>query len=389
MTDPTRRCEIHLGDLALALASGARGQVLSWKDWSGFDRSPAAERLLRNLLRWRDGGNIEPEADTEAGASGRSEADSAEVAAMLAEIEDPATEPPRRLEIGDELDRLGDPRHGVGLDENGLPDNDWVEISAGPFICQKGETRELPTFWIGRYPVTNRQFQAFVDGGGYDRGGRLLTQARRLVGLSGRDTDWWQDLKQPKPEKSRWPQANRPRTNVDWYEAVAFTRWLTAQLGLPEGTIRLPTEYEWEKAARGEKGLIFPWGNEYRSGFANINEKKREDGPWGLKQTTAVGIYPQSRSPYGVEDLAGNVSEWCLEEYNKPDDERIDTSDYSRGLCGGSWVDGSVDARAARARQSGDPDLRVVFLIFGCCPWSPFLSAEFPCSLDEAKRQLA
>ena len=63
------------------------------------------------------------------------------------------------------MDRLGDPRPGVGLDENGLPDIDWVEIPAGPFIYQDGETRELPGFLISRYPITNRQYQAFVDAG--------------------------------------------------------------------------------------------------------------------------------------------------------------------------------------------------------------------------------
>ena len=104
-----------------------------------------------------------------------------------------------------------------------IPDIDWVEIPGGPFIYQDGETRNLPTFWIARYPVTNAQYRTFLDDGGYQ------------------ETRWWRDLERPQPQEPRWPQPNRPRTNVDWYEAVAFGRWLNARLGLPEGSIRLPT----------------------------------------------------------------------------------------------------------------------------------------------------
>ncbi|MGR9108232.1 MAG: formylglycine-generating enzyme family protein, partial [Gammaproteobacteria bacterium] len=118
-----------------------------------------------------------------------------------------------------------------------VPDIAWVEIPAGPFLYGEGSSKrtiELPTFWIAKYPITNCQYQTFIDAGGYE-------EAR-----------WWKDLVKPKPEASRWPQANRPKTNVDWYEAVAFCRWLSAMLELKEDTIRLPTEQEWEKAARGE-----------------------------------------------------------------------------------------------------------------------------------------
>ena len=133
---------------------------------------------------------------------------------------------------------------------------------------------------------------------------------------------------------------------MDWYEAMAFTRWLTARLRLPEGSVRLPTEVEWEKAARGEKGLLYPWGNEYRSGIANIHETEGKDGRWFLEQTTAVGMYPRGQSAFGVEDLSGTVWEWCLNKYDRPDDKTADTSGDARCLRGGSWVHASDGARA-------------------------------------------
>jgi len=163
---------------------------------------------------------------------------------------------------------------------------------------------------------------------------------------------WWQDLERPAPEEPRWPHPNRPRTNVDWYEAVAFTRWLTARLGLPEGSIRLPTELEWEKAARGEKGPVYPWGNEYQAGFANVDETYGEKrGPRYLEQATAVGVSPKDRSRFGVQDMAGNVWEWCL---NKADDlEAVapDTSGASRAVRGGSRVHDPGHARAVNRRR--------------------------------------
>jgi len=210
-----------------------------------------------------------------------------------------------------------------------VPDIAWIAIPEGPFLYgEKRERQFLETFWIAKYPLTHQQYQCFIGDGGYQ-------EAR-----------WWRDLKKPEPEASRWPQPNRPRTNVDWYEAVAYTRWLSAALGLEEGAIRLPTEQEWEKAARGEKGLAYPWGEKYQSGFANINETWRREGPWDLGQTTAVGLYPQGRSPHGVEDMAGTVWEWCLNVYDTPDVVEMDDSGRPRVLRGGSWLYISGNARS-------------------------------------------
>jgi formylglycine-generating enzyme required for sulfatase activity len=124
---------------------------------------------------------------------------------------------------------------------------------------------------------------------------------------------------------------------VDWYEAFAFARWLNARLGLPDSSIRLPTELEWEKAARGEGGLSYPWGAEYRSGCANVDEKSPGEGKWYLEQTIAVGLYPHGRSPYDVHDLSGNVWEWCINKYDDLEAVAPDDSGDGRALRGGSW----------------------------------------------------
>ncbi|HRD93044.1 MAG TPA: SUMF1/EgtB/PvdO family nonheme iron enzyme [Accumulibacter sp.] len=252
-------------------------------------------------------------------AEAPAEASPPQVDQLLDELEAIETPPPRRLAIGDRLAEIGDPRPGVGLDDRGLPALDWVEIPGGEFIYQNGEKRRLPTFHMARYPITNAQYQAFIDAGGYKSKGA---------------SDWWRDLKQAKPARSSWPQANRPRTDVDWYEAVAFSRWLSVQLGYE---VRLPSDEEWERAARGRDGREYPWGKDYRTGYANINEKNSKAGEWYLAQKTAVGVYPQGASGEGVLDLAGNVWEWCVNKYDHPDQLEADTSGDRRVLRGGSW----------------------------------------------------
>ncbi len=224
-----------------------------------------------------------------------------------------------------------------------IPDIAWVEIPEGSFLYGEKKdikTLELPTFWMAKYPVTNGQYQTFIDAGGYD------------------EPRWWHDLIKPEPEDSHWTQSNRPRTDIDWYEAVAFCRWLSVMLDLGSEAIRLPSEEEWEKAARGENGLDYPWGNDYRSGFANIDETENGNGSWYLQQTTAVGLYSHSESSYGVQDLAGNVWEWCLNKYNHPKVIEPDSSGDWRVLRGGSWLVTSDFARAG-LRNGDFPGFRV------------------------------
>ena len=218
-----------------------------------------------------------------------------------------------------------------------LADIDWVEIPGGDYIYQDGKRRTLPTFHMARHPITNVRYQAFIDASGYD------------------DERWWQGIERPQPQESRWPQATRPCISVNWYEAVAFCRWLSEQLGY---TVRLPSEEEWERAARGRDGRAFPWGDDYHTGYANINETWDNAGECKLEQTTIVGAYPQGASTEGVLDMAGNVCEWCLNKHAHPEEIEPDASGDARVLRGGSWY-GNPDAVRCAERNWNSPGERV------------------------------
>ena len=214
-------------------------------------------------------------------------------------------QPEGRAAIGRALGRLGlDTRKGVGLTADGVPDIDWVEIPEGEFIYQEGERRQIDRFYIARYPVTNAQYAAFP-------GDRTA-------------------------EGPQWSESNHPRETVSWHEATAFCAWLGKQLGCEA---RLPTEEEWERAARSTDGRMYPWGGgKYLTGYANIDETYQNVGPHYLGRTSAVGIYPQGASAEGVMDLSGNVWEWCQDKYDEDGESRV--------LRGGSWNYDQENARA-------------------------------------------
>lgn len=289
---------------------------------------------------------------------------SAEVQGLLAELQNPQTLPPRRLAIGDRLNALGDPRPGVGLHpQTGLPAIDWVQIPAGSFIYQNGERPHLDSFYISRYPITNAQFQAFE-------------QAKEGYWHDA----WWKDLKrQRKLTEHRWTVANRPVENVSWYDAVAFCRWLSAKTGQ---YISLPTEQHWERAARGTEGREYPWGGAYKLGYANCDEKPSQsiwerllaEKRYFLRQTCAVGLYPQGQAASGVMDLAGNVWEWCLNKYGQPMELEPDVSGDDRVFRGGSWFNPSESLRCA-VRNGLHPSYRNNSLGFRVCAFS--LAAGF------------
>ena len=247
-----------------------------------------------------------------------------------------------------------DQRPGVGTyvraDGVKLPDIDWVHIPAGDFSYQKGTKRLDYDFWIARYPITYAQFQTFIDApDGF-------TNPRWWDGLAN---DLLRRKNQSSPPKQRFEFRNHPRENVNWYDAMAFCRWLSWQMGgsidltkIDEWTVRLPTEMEWEKAARAQTGWDYPWGPKYLEGHANIDETYQKAGTYYLRKTSAVGIYPQGDARHWkqpISDLSGNVWEWCLTDRNNPSDSATGenlSSKSLRVLRGGSWDYDQVAARA-------------------------------------------
>ena len=274
-------------------------------------------------------------------------------------VEIGALAPVDRAEMGRILSTLGDPRPGVGITQvtiDGktveLPQIEWCDIPAPPdgvFMMGADDQSDNPrrevelkySFKMSKYLVTYQQFQAFVDSGEYDH------------------PDWWNDFppeyKQQEMAEQNNAYDNHPRDRISWYQAVAFTRWLTARLrqaGLLEESveIRLPTEREWEFAARGTDERKYPYSGDFDPRKGNTDET-------GIGRTSAVGLFPEGASPFGVFDMSGNLWEWCLNNYNNPDV----TEGYGNGerkvLRGGSFY--SVqDLAAASSRYDFNPNRR-------------------------------
>jgi formylglycine-generating enzyme required for sulfatase activity len=199
---------------------------------------------------------------------------------------------------------------------------EWVSIPAG-----KVEDQNLDAFRISKYPVTNAQYLAFEEDGGYDNphywtetGWQWKTRFNIFAAMLWRYNEW------------RLP--NYPIVGVSWYEAIAFCKWLSEKVRArhtsPLQTISLPTEQQWQRAAQGEDGRRFPWGN-------NFDPRRCNTAPNRLGRTSAVDAYPDGASPFGVYDLVGNVFEWCLNEWDNPKNLSLEGS-AQRVLKGGSWV---------------------------------------------------
>lgn len=209
---------------------------------------------------------------------------------------------------------------------------EWCHVPAGYFLMgstnsdPKARDDEKPQhrvylsgYWISKYPITNAQYRQFVQAIGH------------------RQPDHWQ---------KGYPQdkQDHPVVYVSWSDAVAFCQWASGRTGQ---TVRLPTEAEWEKAARGTDGRIYPWGDRWQTGRCNNQDA-------GINGTTPVGQYPAGASPYGMQDMAGNVWEWTstIWGYNYPyqaDDgrENPDSADKWHIMRGGSWWNEAQSVRAA------------------------------------------
>lgn len=213
-----------------------------------------------------------------------------------------------RARAGRTLGLIGDPRAGVGL-RDGLPELAWAPVEPGPFymgsslvLDRFAADNELPRFIctlirrpyaISRYPITVMQYQAFVAADGYNQP-RYWTNA----GWAWRQTH---QINATHPYNEPFITPNHPQVGVSWFEATAFCAWLSEQLGF---VVRLPSEAEWERAARHTDGRLYPWGNDFVSGACNLNDS-------GIGASTAVGLFPLGDALCGAADMAGNVWEWC------------------------------------------------------------------------------
>ncbi len=179
----------------------------------------------------------------------------------------------------------------------------------------------LPDYYMAKTPATNTQYAAFVQAAGH------------------KPPDHWEAKKPPQGKE------DHPVVNINWRDAMAYCKWLAEITAKP---YRLPSEAEWEKAARGTDGRIYPWGNEWDAKRCNNRESGKDD-------TTPVGAYPQGASPYGLLDMAGNVWEWTISlyrpyPYQSRDGREDPRAEGSRVLRGGSWDD---DYRTARVSIRG------------------------------------
>ena len=234
----------------------------------------------------------------------------------------------------------------------------FVPVPAGPFLMGSDNLKddekpqhkvELALFWMARYPTTVAQFRAFSEQSGYEGFDRAALRS---------------------PD-------SHPVVYVTWNDALAYCEWLHGRLvefaeqqsrsdalwrGLKGGYLQvsLPSEAEWEKAARGTDGRVYPWGDEFDPRKLNIDES-------GIGATSAVGSFPLGASPYGVLDMAGNVWEWTRSVFGRwndeqkaffdqetypyiPDDGREDLekpADFLRVIRGGSFAHDRSDTPCA------------------------------------------
>ncbi|HEX6383727.1 MAG TPA: SUMF1/EgtB/PvdO family nonheme iron enzyme [Anaerolineae bacterium] len=194
---------------------------------------------------------------------------------------------------------------------------EMVRIPAGEFLYgEKKEKVHLDEYWIGKTPVTHAEYKRLLD-----------ANPKHPVPFT--DRDWarpynWDQKRRTYPAD----KVGHPVVLVSWRDAKAYADW---------AGVRLPTEQEWEKAARGTDGRAYPWGNRWRKDHCNTREA-------GINGTTVVGRFsPRGDSPYGCVNMAGNVWEWTESWDDETKDRRV--------LRGGSWFVDQVLARAAARNQ--------------------------------------
>ncbi len=279
---------------------------------------------------------------------------------------------------------------------------DFVFVPAGSFVMGSFEGLAdqrpphevyLDGYWIAKYPVTVAQFKKFVDDTNYitdaERGWRSWQWTGQQSERVDRSDVWY-----PMAD-GRWnniyfdQEDDHPVGSVSWNDANAFAAWLSEELQVD---FVLPTEAQWEKAARGIDQRLYPWGNGRPDGhLANMADSRfiSKYGPYtrnpdpdiedGYVETSPVDAFPQGKSPYGVFDMAGNLGEWVFDVYyaeyyansssenpgGPPQPEGVPDQEIERVNRGGSWVDraglernGTVDPEGGHnllaAARTGD-----------------------------------
>ncbi|MBE0669877.1 MAG: SUMF1/EgtB/PvdO family nonheme iron enzyme [Anaerolineales bacterium] len=282
-----------------------------YADYFEGQRERGLERLLVSLKRRSDSLGLnykKPKFDTEKVMSFLNSTDDISISAIGDE------------EILDgDVEYVNAPISNKLILSNGM---EFMRVSAGEFLMgdEKSTVDISYDYWMARYPVTNELYNAFIKSQGI------------FHPVSG-----WEKLK------------DHPVVYVKWRDTVAYCQWLNQLLKseLPlDLVLRLPTEAEWEKAARGIDGREYPWGNQFDKNKCNTAEG-------GKGGTTPVGLYsPQGASPYGCIDMAGNALEWTHSIFKrypyKDNDEREDElSSETRVLRGGSFDFDRIYARCA------------------------------------------
>jgi len=390
----------HVGDAAwrevTLLTIGYLGIVQQWEEVAS---DVVGELLERQAGEPGQAAVLMGDAVVDASPGGVTSACKEKVVDVLLEtMRDSGVRAAVRAGAGRALGRLGDGRAEVMT----LEGMELCYVPRGPFWMGSGDEDEMAWadekplhqvdipygYWIARYPVTNAQFHLFTeDPEGY-RADSWWTKA----GL-----EWREQRGGPAGYGEPWNLSNHPVVGVSWYEAAAFAAWTGRQLReagvLPERCmVRLPSEGEWEKAARGglevpaapmvlalHDGLgpvtdwkrmenpssqrRYPWGDEAEPNLANYYET-------GISTTSAVGCFGRGRSPYGVEDQSGNVWEWCATtwegDYEGYGGDNDPEGEAPRVLRGGAF---NVTQRNVRCAYRGwdlpdnryiDPGFRVV-----------------------------
>ena len=218
---------------------------------------------------------------------------------------------------------------------------EMVAVPAGEFTMGSNDPEIFMT-------PSRPQRQVTLDGYWIDKNLVTVAQYRKFCKATGR--------KMPDPPEWGWKD-DHPVVNVTWYDAKVYCDWAGASL---------PTEAQWEKAARGTDGRAFPWGNQWDATKANSLESR-------LQATTPVGSYPEGASPYGALDMAGNVWEWCADyygkDYYKSAPARNPTGPRSgegRVQRGGSWGDSLELPFRCAYRHYDVPGYRYLIVGFRC-----------------------